>query len=315
MRQIWYMPNNPTISTRKAYGQALVNLGSNNSKIVVLDAETSNSTYAEIFKNQFPDRFIECFIAEQNMVSMATGLSRMGYTPFVSTFAAFFTRCADQIRMARYSESNINFVGSHCGVSIGYDGTSQMGLEDISLFRCILDSVVLYPSDQVSTIQLVNLMASRNGINYLRTTREDLPVLYSEQEQFEIGGSKTLRSSDQDQVTIIAAGITLHQALKAYDDLQVQGINVRIIDLYSIKPLDTKTLQKACTETKALIVVEDHYPQGGIYEAVCSSGSISKPIYSLAVNKMPRSGSPAELLRWEQIDSQAIVAKVKEILA
>ncbi len=309
------MSDQGKISTRKAYGQGLVKIGKTNEKVIVLDGETSNSTFAETFKNEFPDRFIESFIAEQNMVSMATGFSRMGYIPFVSTFAAFFTRCADQIRMARYSESNINFVGSHCGVSIGPDGTSQMGLEDISLFRCILDSVVLYPSDGVSTHKLVELISQRNGINYLRTTRADLSVLYSEDEEFEIGGSKTLKSSEKDEVTIIAAGITLHESLRAYDVLIEDNINIRVIDLYSIKPLDIKTLEKACTETNALVVVEDHYPQGGIYEAICGSGVISKPVHTLAVRKMPRSGTPEELLAWEGIDCEAIVKKVREIVS
>lgn len=314
MRHIWYMSEPQNISTRKAYGQALVKLGQSNSYIIVLDAETSNSTFAEMFKDRFPDRFIQSFIAEQNMISMATGFSRMGYIPFVSTFAAFFTRSLDQIRMARYSEANINLVGSHCGVSIGPDGTSQMGLEDISMFRCILDSTVLYPSDSVSTYKLVELMAEHKGINYLRTTRADLPILYSETEKFIIGGSQTLKSSQQDAITVIAAGITLHEALKAYDTLINENIYIRVIDLYSIKPLDKATLAKSCQETNALLVVEDHYPEGGIYEAICSSGAVTKPIYSLAVTKMPRSGSPEELLKWEEIDAEAIVKKVKQII-
>lgn len=302
------------ISTRKAYGEALAKLGRINENVIVLDAETSNSTFAATFKTVYPDRFIESFIAEQNMVSMATGLSKMGKIPFVSTFAAFFTRSADQIRMSQYSHGNIKFVGSHAGVSIGEDGASQMALEDISLFRCILNSVVLYPSDEVSTEKLVFKMAQLQGINYLRTTRGDTPVLYSSSEEFPIGGSKTLKSSDKDEVTIIAAGITLHESIKAWETLKNQGVSVRIIDLYSIKPLDKEAIAKACMDTKALIVVEDHYREGGIYEAVCGSGVVTVPTYSLCVTKMPRSGKPEELLAYEEIDAAAIVKKVLNLV-
>lgn len=298
------------IATRRAYGEALVEIGKENSEVIVLDAETSNSTYAELFKNVYPDRFIESFIAEQNMVSMALGLSRLGKIPFVSTFAAFFTRAADQIRMAQYSKANIKFVGSHAGVSIGQDGSSQMALEDLSLFRCILNSVVLYPSDGVSTKNLVPLMSEHTGISYMRTTRADTPILYADTEKFEFGGSKTLKSSDDDKVTVLAAGITLHEALKAYEELQKQGINIRVVDLYSVKPLDLETIKKACQETNALIVVEDHYPEGGMYEAICGSGVATRPTHSLAVNKMSRSGTPEELLAYEEIDAAAIIKKV-----
>lgn len=301
------------ISTRKAYGDALAKLGKINENVIVLDAETSNSTFAATFKNIYPDRFIESFIAEQNMVSMATGLAKMGKIPFVSTFAAFFTRSADQIRMSQYSHGNIKFVGSHAGVSIGEDGASQMALEDISMFRCILNSVVLYPSDQVSTEKLVFKMADLKGINYLRTTRADTPILYSQSEEFPIGGSKTLRSSDKDEVTVIAAGITLHESLKAYENLIYKGIHIRVIDLYSIKPLDKQAILKACQETKAIIVVEDHYREGGIYEAICGSGVVTVPTYSLCVTKMPRSGKPEELLAYEEIDAKAIEELVEKI--
>lgn len=309
-------------ATRKAYGQALVKLGQQNPNVVVLDAETSNSTFAAEFKKAFPDRFIESFIAEQNMVSMAQGFSKMGKIPFVSTFAAFFSRAADQIRMSQYSAGNIKFVGSHCGVSIGTDGSSQMGLEDISLFRCQQNSVVLYPSDAVSTEKLVMQMAGHQGNCYLRTTRAETEILYSENEEFPIGGSKTLKSSDTDVVTILAAGITLHEALKAHQILQNEGVNIRVIDLYSIKPLDVETIAKASAETKAIIVVEDHFPQGGIYEAVCGSGANvdfvggkATPIHSLAVTKMPRSGTPEELLSFMEIDATAIAEKVRGILS
>ena len=302
------------LSTRRAYGEALVKLGAANKEVVVLDAETSNSTFAELFKNQYPDRFIESYIAEQNMVSMATGLSRMGKIPFVSTFAAFFSRAHDQIRMAQYSHSNINFVGSHSGVSIGQDGSSQMAVEDLALFRCILDSVVLYPCDKISTEKLVFKMAERKGVNYMRTTRADTSILYSEDEEFLIGGSKTLKESANDQVTVLAAGITLHEALAAYENLQAENISIRVVDLYSIKPIDKEVLAKACKETKALIIVEDHYVEGGIYEAVCGSGVVTKPVHSLAVTKMSKSGTPEELMDLMQIDRKAIVDKVRGIL-
>jgi transketolase len=303
-----------SISTRKAYGLALAKLGHLDPNVVVLDAETSNSTYAEDFKKEFPDRFFEMFIAEQNMVSTALGLSRRGKIPFVSTFAAFFSRAFDQIRMSQYSNPNIKFVGSHAGVSIGEDGSSQMALEDIAMFRAVSNMTVFYPSDAQSTEKLVNLAAHHEGNVYIRTTRANTPVLYSETETFEIGGSKTLYESTQDVVTVIGAGITLHEAVKAYHVLAEKEIMVRIIDLYSIKPLDLKTLLKAAQETKALLVVEDHYPEGGIFEAVCSAlSNTPTPIYSLSVTKMPRSGKPEELLAYEEIDAQAIVQKVLEI--
>ncbi len=306
---------NEKISTRKAYGMALVNIGAKNDKVVALDAETSNSTFAELFKKAFPERFVEMFIAEQNMVGTALGLSRRGKIPFVSTFAAFFSRAFDQIRMSQYSAANIKFVGSHAGVSIGEDGASQMGLEDIALFRTLHDSVVLYPSDAVSTGALVNLAAEHIGNVYIRTTRKDLPVLYSAKEKFKIGGSKVLRASGKDKATIIGAGITLHEALTAHEVLAKKGIAVRIIDLYSIKPVDTKTLARALEETKGIIVVEDHYPEGGIAEAVRSAfPEHKKPIISLAIGKLPRSGKPEELLAYEAIDAKAIVKAVQKIL-
>lgn len=309
------------IATRRAYGEALVKLGEKNQNVVVLDAETSNSTFAELFKNAYPDRFIESYIAEQNMVSMALGLSKRGRIPFVSTFAAFFTRAADQIRMSQYSHGNVKFVGSHAGVSIGEDGASQMALEDLSLFRAILGSVVFYPSDSVSTEKLVMLMAKHEGISYMRTTRADTQVLYSNDETFRIGGSKTLCESDKDEITLIGAGITLHEALAAKEMLEKDDILVRVIDLYSVKPIDQEAISKASKETKAIVVIEDHFQEGGLYEAVVSSGANvdfengkATPVHSLAVRKMPHSGKPQELLEYEEIDRKAIVAKVKEIL-
>lgn len=306
-------PLGQKISTRKAYGTALVRWFSEHQNMVVLDAETSNSTFAETFKKVYPDHFFEMYIAEQNMVGAALGLARRGKIPFVSTFAAFFSRAFDQIRMSQYSAGNVKFVGSHAGVSIGEDGASQMALEDIACFRTLHESVVLYPSDAVSAEALVGLAAKHQGLVYIRTTRKDLPVLYASKEKFKIGGSKILRSSLKDKVTIIGAGVTLHEALVAHETLKKQGIAVRVIDLYSIKPLDVKTLQKAMEETKALVVVEDHYPEGGIAEAVRSVfAEHKKPIISLAVRKLARSGTPEELLAYEQIDAKAIVNAVKK---
>jgi transketolase len=216
--------------------------------------------------------------------------------------------------MARYSEANLKICGSHAGVSIGEDGFSQMGLEDLAMLRSVLDSVVVYPSDAVSSLALTKAIAEHQGLAYIRTSRPKTPVIYDAQEKFSIGGSKTLKTSENDKVTVIAAGVTLHEALKAYEELQKDGINIRVIDLYSIKPLDKEAIQKACQDTQALIVVEDHYAEGGMHEAVCASGVVTKPTHSLAVTKTPRSGAPAELLAYEEIDSAAITAKVKAVL-
>ncbi len=300
------------VSPRHAYGTALERLFSQFPDIVVLDAEVSNSTYSEIFRNSFPDRFFEMFIAEQNMAGAALGISLRGKIPFVSTFAAFLTRAADQVRMSQYSNANIKFCGSHAGVSIGEDGSSQMGLEDISLFRTILGSVVLYPSDAVSTERLVEEMAWHSGIVYLRTTRKDLPVLYRNDEAFWIGGSKVLRSNRKDVATVVAAGITLHEALRAYDELKKEGILVRVIDLYSVKPVDVATLRRAAFETGVIITVEDHFAEGGIADAVRTA--LSKhpvPVHARAVRAMPKSGKPDELLDYEEISWKAIVEAVK----
>lgn len=300
------------VATRRAYGEALVKIFPEFPDIVVLDAEVSNSTYAEIFKKYYPERFFECFVAEQNMVGMAVGLALRRKIPFVSTFAAFLTRTFDHIRMAQYSEANIKFVGSHAGVSIGQDGPSQMGLEDIAMMRSILNSVVLYPSDAVSTEKLVREAAKHNGIVYIRTTRSATPVIYSYDEEFPIGGSKVVKASDRDLFTVVGAGITLHEALKAYEELKKNGIHIRVIDLYSVKPLDTETLKRALSETKAIITVEDHYPAGGIGEAVKSELG-SDRVYSLACNKIPKSGKPEELLDYEEISAKAIISKVLEL--
>lgn len=308
---------NPTdsISTRLAYGRALARIGSAYPEMVVLDAEVSNSTYSELFKGQYPERFFEMFVAEQNMAGAALGLSRRDKMPFVSSFAAFLTRAFDQIRMAAYSEANIKFCGSHAGVSIGEDGSSQMGLEDIAMFRTLLHSVVLYPSDAVSTEKLVEAAARHRGIVYIRTTRKDTPVIYKNDDNFVIGGSRILRKSENDAATVVAAGITLHEALAAYEMLRAEGILIRVIDLYSIKPIDAATLQRAALDTKVVITVEDHYAEGGLGEAVCSELSpFCVSVHRLAVTKMPRSGRPDELLDYEGISASAIVSKIKSLL-
>jgi len=308
-------PADKPVPTRKAYGNALARIFPQFPHLVSLDGEVSNSTYAEIFKEAYPDRFFEMYIAEQNMVGAALGLSRRGKIPFVSTFAAFFTRAFDQIRMSQYSDPNIKFVGSHAGVSIGEDGPSQMGLEDIAIFRAILNSVVLYPSDAVSTEKLVEEAAKHDGIVYIRTTRSETPILYRPDEPFKIGGSKVLRKSEGDIATVIGAGVTLYEALEAYESLKKEGILIRIVDLYSIKPVDETTLREAASATKSIITVEDHYPEGGIGEAVKSALATSAvPIYSLSVTKKPKSGKPQELLDYEEISRKSIVSKIRELI-
>ena len=305
---------NEEISTRKAYGISLVNIFSKFSNIVVLDAEVSNSTFAEIFRDKIPSRFFEMYVAEQNMVGTAIGLSLRGKIPFISTFAAFLTRAFDQIRMSQYSNTNIKFVGSHAGVSIGEDGVSQMGLEDIAMFRTLLNCTILYPSDGVSTLKLVKRAAEHYGNVYIRTTRMDTPVIYPESEEFVIGGSKVLRSSSNDVASVICAGITLHEALKAYEELKKEKIFIRVIDLYSIKPLDKVTINQAARETKIIITVEDHFAEGGLGEAVLSVLDEPCSFKILAVRKMPISGKPFELLDYEDISKDSIIFKVKNFI-
>ncbi|MES0340944.1 MAG: transketolase [Candidatus Humimicrobiaceae bacterium] len=300
-------------STRKAYGKALLNIYDDFPDIVVLDAEVSNSTYAKIFGDNFPKKFFEMFIAEQNMVGAALGLSLRGKIPFISTFAAFFSRAFDQIRMSQYSNTNIKFSGSHSGVSIGPDGASQMGLEDIAMFRTLIGCSVFYPCDAVSTEALVRLSASFKGNSYIRTTRMDTPVVYSNKESFKIGGSKVLREDNSDIITVCAAGVTLHEALKAYEELLKENIHIKIIDTYSIKPIDEKTIRDASLKSKAVITVEDHFPEGGLGEAVCSIEGIDCPVYIMAVRKMPRSGTPEQLLNYESISKEAIIKKVRGV--
>jgi transketolase len=308
-------PKGTPVATRRAYGNALARLGPANQKIVSLDGEVSNSTMAEIFAKACPDRFFEMFVAEQNMAGVGLGLAVRGKIPFVSSFAAFLSRAFDQIRMSQYSDPNLKFVGSHAGVSIGWDGPSQMGLEDLAMFRTLVNGAVLYPADAVSTERLVEEMVKRHGIMYLRTTREATPILYGPEDEFQLGGCKVLRSSGQDRATVVSAGITLYEALAAWEALQKMGIFVRIIDLYSIKPIAAATLTDAARQTGAVITVEDHYPEGGLGEAVMSAlATVPVPVYCLAVTKKPKSGAPEELLDYEDISRGAIVRKVKEVL-
>ncbi len=305
------------IATRKAYGQALAALGTVDQDVISLDGEVKNSTFAEIFEHAHPERFFQCFIAEQNMVSMGVGFNLRGKKPFISTFGSFMTRAHDQIRMAAIGQSTIALVGSHAGVSIGQDGPSQMALEDIAMMRAVPQSIVLYPSDAVSTYKLIEQMANyHEGISYLRTTRMDTPIHYTNTEEFIIGGCKVIRQSDHDHACVVGAGVTLFEALKAYEQLKImeKPINIAVIDLYSIKPLDVDTLIKiGKASNNHIITVEDHYLQGGIGEAVTYALRNSGiTITCLAVTELPRSGKPEELLAAAGIDAQAIVDVVKK---
>jgi transketolase len=305
-------------ATRKAYGDALVAIGAARPDVVVLDAEVSNSTFAELFAKAYPDRYFEMFIAEQQLVAAGVAMSVRRRTPFLSTFAAFLTRAHDFIRMAAISRANIRLCGSHAGVSIGEDGPSQMGLEDLAMMRAIYGSTVLYPSCANQTAKLTAAMADQPGVVYLRTTREKTAVLYPPTESFPIGGSKTLRSSPDDRITVIAAGITVHEALKAYERLSREELEIRVIDAYSIKPIDAEAIREAVQETDGdAIVVEDHWAQGGLGDAVleCLAGEepIAARVVRLAVTEMPGSGTPAELLHAARIDADAIVAEARRI--
>lgn len=300
------------VATREAFGRALVKLGEQNERMVVLDGDVKNSTFTIYFFNRFPERSLQCYIAEQNMIGVAVGLQTHGFDVFLSSFACFLSRAYDQIRMASYSRANLKIVGSHAGVSIGEDGPSQMGLEDLALFRALFGSAVLYPCDAVSSEKLTCAMANYEGISYIRTTRPKTPVIYDNDEEFRIGGSKVLRYSKNDEVTVVAGGITVHEALKAYEGLKTEGINIRVIDCYSLKPIDAETLIKASKETKHIITVEDHYPEGGIGEAAASLGL--KP-HILAIRRMPHSGRPEELMAEQEIDAAGIMKKVKELIA
>jgi transketolase len=306
------------VATRKAYGEALAALGGERGDVVALDGEVSNSTFAEIFAKAHPERFFEMYIAEQQMIAAAVGLQVLGWRPFASTFAAFLTRAYDFVRMAAISRANFCLCGSHAGVSIGEDGPSQMGLEDLAALRAVHGSTVLYPCDGNQTAALVRQMAGLEGIAYLRTTRADTRVIYGPDEQFPIGGSKVVRSSDEDDVAVVAAGITLHEALKAAEALEPEGIHLRVIDLYSVKPVDEETLRAAADATDGrLITAEDHWPEGGLGEAVLSvfADADERPrVVKLAVRELPHSGKPAELLAAAGIDADHIADAARTLV-
>jgi transketolase len=299
------------VATRAAYGDALAWLGSVDEKVVALDGEVGNSTYAERFAAKHPDRFFEMYIAEQQMVAAAVGMQTRGWKPFASSFGAFLSRAYDFVRMAAISDADLKLCGSHVGVSIGPDGPSQMALEDIASLRAVFGSVVLYPSDANQAVQLLDAMRQHHGVSYLRTTREATPVLYGAGESFEIGGSHTVRSSGEDAVTLIGAGITLRECLTAADELAEKGIAARVIDLYSVKPVDAAAVLEAAEETGALVTVEDHWPEGGIGETVAgvlAEAGASTRLTRLAVTGRPSSGPPKALLAAAGIDAAHIVA-------
>ena len=305
------------VATRLACGQALAAVGAL-SRVVALDGEVGNSTHFEEFAKAHPERYFEMFIAEQQMVAAAVGLSVRGYVPFAGTFAAFFTRAHDFIRMAAISAANIRLCGSHAGVEIGEDGPSQMALEDLAMFRAVQGSTVLYPSDATSAAKLVRAMAERAGVVYMRTTRGSYPVIYGPDEEFPVGGAKIVRASDDDLVTLIGAGVTLHNCLAAADELAGRGIPARVVDLYSVKPIDTDTLLAAASATgDRIVVVEDHYPAGGLGGAVLEAFSAAGhpiAIKHLAVRGLPGSGTPAELMRAAGISVGDIVRAASEAI-
>jgi transketolase len=306
------------IATRRAYGDALAALGARKD-VVAMDGEVSNSTFADEFAQKYPERYFEMYIAEQQLVAAAVGFSVRGYRPFASTFAAFFTRAYDFIRMAAISQANIRLVGSHAGVEIGADGPSQMALEDLAMLRAVHGSTVLYPCDATSAAALTQAMADQSGISYMRTTRGSYPVLYAADETFPIGGSKVLRQADDDQVTLIGAGVTLHECLAAADQLKEEGISARVIDLYSVKPIDTATLRAAADATGGrLVLVEDHHPEGGlgsaVLDALTSDGRVELNVAHLAVREMPGSGTGEELLDGSGISANHITAAARDLL-
>lgn len=305
-----------SVATREAFGAALEVLGGVNPLVVALDADVKNSTYSEKFGKKFSNRFFENFIAEQNMIGAAGGLAACGKIPFASTFAAFFTRAYDFIRMAAISQANIKLVGTHVGVSIGEDGPSQMGLEDIAMMAAQPGMTVLYPSDGTSTYRLVEMAANHNGIVYLRAGRPKCPIVYGPDEQFQIGGSKVLRQSANDRLTVVAAGVTLFEALKAYDKLKALGVSVRVIDLYSIVPIDRTTLLASASATGGrMLTVEDHYAHGGLGDAVLDAvASEGVRVHKLAVRAIPHSGKPDELIDHYGIGARSIVEATQHII-
>jgi transketolase len=305
------------VATRRAYAEALVAVGRARGEVVALDGDVDNSTYTELFEAALPERYFEMYIAEQQMAAAAVGLQVRGWIPFASTYGAFWSRAFDFIRMAAVSRANIRLAGSHAGVSIGPDGPSQMALEDIASFRAVWGSTVLYPADANQTAQLVAAMVDRPGVVYIRTTRGDTTVIYRPDESFPIGGSKVLRSSSTDQLTIIGAGVTLHEALSAADRLVGHGIPARVIDCYSIKPIDAATIATAARETGRLVTVEDHRLEGGLGEAVLATlaaQGVPARVARLGVSTMPGSATPAQQLADAGIDAAAIVAAARQLV-
>jgi transketolase len=306
------------VATRKAYGDALSTLGDIDPRVIALDGEVANSTYAELFAERHPERFVEAYIAEQQLIADAVGLQVRGWKPFASTFAAFLTRAHDFVRMAAVSRATLSLCGSHAGVSIGEDGPSQMGLEDLAMMRATYGSTVLCPCDANQTAQLVGALADVPGISYLRTTRAATPVIYPPDELFSVGGSAVVRESDHDRITVVAAGITVHEALRAADELAGDGIAIRVVDAYSIKPIDGAGLHEAAAATGGrIITVEDHWPEGGLGDAVLAAftGDPDPPtVVKLAVTEMPTSGTPAELLAAAGIDATAIATTVRRLV-
>ena len=309
------VPAYAEVATREAYGDALVRLGAADPRVLVLDGDVKNSTYTERFRDAHPDRFIEAYIAEQNMVGAAAGLAAQGFVPFAASFACFLTRAADQLRMAAISRCNIKLCGSHAGVSIGEDGPSQMGLEDLALFRALPESVVLYPADGVAAEACVQLAGVHRGLVYIRTTRMKTPPLYAADEPFAVGGLKVLRASASDALTIVAAGITLHEALAAHDELVGHGLPVRVIDCYSVKPIAAEALLEAARATgHRMLVVEDHYAEGGLGEAVRAAvAEDDVRVRHLAVREIPHSGPPRALLERYGIGRAAIVTAARAL--
>jgi len=304
------------VATREAYGSALQQIGSQCSAVVGIDGDTKNSTFSDRLKKTRPEQFADAYIAEQNMVSVALGASTEGKIPYASSFACFLSRAYDQIRMAGHSEpAHLVIVGSHAGVSIGEDGQSQMALEDLAMMRGVVPATVFYPSDAVSAEKLTEVAGKTKGVVYIRMSRPKTPILYPNDEAFEVGGSKVLRSSAKDVATVVGAGVTLHEALAAHAELEKEGIAIRVIDLYSLKPVDTKTLLQAAAETRGVVTVEDHGACGGLGEAVAAALAGRSRIEILAVRELPRSGTPAELMRAYGIDKNAIVAAVRRVLA
>jgi transketolase len=307
------------VATRKAFGEALAWLAARFPDIVVLDGEVGNSTYTEDADAVAPERFFQMYIAEQTMIGVQTGLQALGKTAFAATFGAFLTRAADQIRMGVISRADLRLCGSHAGVSIGEDGPSQMAVEDLALFRALGGSTVLYPSDGASTVALTEEMSRLEGISYIRTTREATPVLYTHNEAFPVGGSKTLASTDHDDVTLVSAGVTVHQCVGAHDILGAEGVSARVIDCYSVKPIDADALRRALDETGAIVVVEDHRIEGGLGDAVLDALAATGPLHGrvakLGVTGVPGSATPEELRAWAGIDADAIVKRARDVIA